>query len=231
MNPRLLLPVLTALACAAPLHAVAPGWNVTAECQMVTLPQKLALALLPDLQDEQKIEAAFARVQELIAKGEAQLVANLIVKSLSGEPATAESVEEIRYATEFDPPNLPQGMVDHPEILEKWPHVGVVPTAMETRKAGAIFESTVNLEADGVFAKVDCDPSHVRLLRNIKLDAGRLPNGEHLFVEQPIFHTLRNQCSLYLRSGQRVLVGFHKLTEPADTVELFFLRVSWVKKS
>ncbi len=243
--------VLALLAGAAPLHADEPRWNATAECQMVTLPQKTALALLPELHDEAKIEAAFAKIQESIAKSEAQLVANLIAKTtatlqslqqpapstLAPSPpappqskmAVAESVEEIRYGTSYDPPQLPQGAVDRPEILEKWPHVGVVPTQMETRNVGATLEFGGGLTDDGQAMAVECVPSHLRLLRYLKIDAGRLPGGERLFIEQPLFHSLKNQCSLYLRNGQRVLVGMHKLPEPADTVELFFLRVSWTK--
>ena len=41
-----------------------PRWNITAECQMVTLPQKSALALLPELMDESTIETGFLKVQK-----------------------------------------------------------------------------------------------------------------------------------------------------------------------
>jgi hypothetical protein len=58
----------------------------------------------------------------------------------------------------------------------------------------------------------------------VKTDAGRLANGERLAVEQPIFHTIKNTSSLVLKNGQRVLFGFHKLVEPADSIEMFLLR-------
>lgn len=51
---------------------------------MVTLPQKTALPLIAELNDEAKVEAAWTRVQEMIAKGEATLVANLIAKGFEG---------------------------------------------------------------------------------------------------------------------------------------------------
>jgi hypothetical protein len=80
--------VVSALAQAQPEPAPAPEpdprvnpWKVTVECQMVVLPEKTVLALLPELHDPSKIDAAFAKVQERIAKGGAELAANLIVQS------------------------------------------------------------------------------------------------------------------------------------------------------
>ena len=46
---------------------------------MVVLSQKAGLALLPDLLEETKLEAAFLKLQEMIAKGDAQLVSTLVV--------------------------------------------------------------------------------------------------------------------------------------------------------
>jgi hypothetical protein len=201
-------------------------WNVTAECQMIVLPQKVALPLLPELLDEAKIEGAFAKLQELIASGTAQLAANLLLKSRDGEKAVAESIEELRYGTEFDPPQLPQNAPNDPAILKHWPVAGVTPTAFETRNVGATLEIEVNVAKEGALLDVAVIPLHVRFLRWAKTDAGRLANGERLAVEQPIFHTMKNISSLSLRNGQRVLLGVHKLTEPADTLELFILRVT-----
>jgi hypothetical protein len=68
-------------------------------------------------------------------------------------------------------------------------------------------------------------PKHVRFLRNIKFDAGVLASGDHLNVEQPLFTTLSNTCSLQVRSGQRVLLGIHKVPAEENMMELFFLKI------
>lgn len=47
-------------------------WNITAECQMVVVPQKAALPLMPELLDEAKVEGAYEKVQQMIAAGEAE---------------------------------------------------------------------------------------------------------------------------------------------------------------
>ena len=229
-----LLPALFfgAILCAIRTHAeeAAPAksakWNLTAECQMIVLPQKLALPLLPELLDETKIDAAFAKLQELIASGTAQLAANLVVKMRDGQRSVAESIEEMRYGTEFDPPQLPQNAPNDPAILKHWPITGITPTAFETRNIGATLEVEIAANESGRLMSVSAIPQHVRFLRWAKTDAGKLANGERLLVEQPIFHTMKNTTQLTLGNGQRVLLGIHKLTEPADTLELFILRVS-----
>src|SRR5687768_10975944 len=62
-------------------ESVAKRWVVIGECQMVILPQKEALSLLPDLLDEKKIEAAYAQVQTMIQAGRATQVAKLVARS------------------------------------------------------------------------------------------------------------------------------------------------------
>ena len=65
------------------------------------------MPLLPDLGEDTKIEAAFATLQQMIAKGEATLIANLVARGVGDDKRVAESVEEVRYPTEFQGPDLP----------------------------------------------------------------------------------------------------------------------------
>ena len=206
-------------------------WNATAECQMVTLPQPAALALLPELNDDARIENAFARLQAMIEKGEAQLAGNLLAKGRDGEKSYAESVEEIRYPTAFDPPKLPDKLPDEKplEFLKAWPLVAAKPMEFETRNVGTSVEFEGRVAEDGKWIDVSALATHVRFLRWTKFEIGVMPTGQHLTAEQPCFHTIRNTTSLHLRNGQRVLLGFHKLPEPVATFELILLRVSATK--
>ena len=54
-----------------PANAGEQRWNVLAECQMVVLPQKVAWAMMPDLSDDDKIEGAWTKIQQMIEHGEA----------------------------------------------------------------------------------------------------------------------------------------------------------------
>jgi hypothetical protein len=200
-------------------------WNVKGECQMVTLPQKAALLLIPDLSDETKIEAAWISLQQMIVRGEATLVANIVLVAKSGERVVSESIEEFRYPTEYDPPQLPDPKESNAEVVKNWPVSGITPTAFETRNVGAVLELTGNVTKDGEWIDVATQPQHVRLLRMAKYDAGVRPSGERLFVEQPQFLTLTNTLEVRVRHGQRLLVGVHKLPDEEARMELFLLRV------
>ena len=226
---RITPPIFIGLALAVLCAAEEPRrWNVTAECQMIVLPQKLALPLLPQLNDEATIESAYAQLQEWIAKGDAQLAAHIVAKALDGEKAEAVAVEEFRYATEYDPPHLPTESPVNLEVLKAWPVVGITPTAFETRNIGASLEFECRVQSYRNVILTTCVPQQVRFLRWVKADAGVLPDGKRLFVEQPIFHSVKTTSIVALRNGQRVLLGVHKLPEPADALELFVLKVSAV---
>jgi hypothetical protein len=203
-------------------------WNLISECQMIVLPQKVAWAMVPDLSDDEKIEAAWAKIQQMIDRGEATLVANLSVRSEPGARAVAESIEELRYAVEFTPPILPDSLpkdLKASVALKSWPLVGITPTAFETRNIGATMELEATASNDGQWVSVAVVPQHVRFLRFTKTDAGVLASGEHLNVEQPYFSTMKSTISMHLRSGQRVMLGMHKVPDDDNKVELFFFRV------
>jgi hypothetical protein len=202
-------------------------WNIIAECQMVVLPQKVAFPLIPDLSDDDKIEAAWTKIQQMIEHGEANLVADLNLRGEAGVRLVSESIKEMRYATEYTPPQLPDKVPKEKavEVLKNWPHVGIVPTAFETRNVGATLDLQAAVSDDGQWVALNVVPQHVRLLRLAKIDAGVLPSGERLSVEQPQFTTLRNSLSMQVRTGQRLLLGVHEIPEDEDHMELFFLRV------
>lgn len=202
-------------------------WNVIADCQMVVLPQKLALPLIPDLSDDDKIEAAWARVQQMIERGEATLIANLSVRGDSGTRMVAESIQEMRYGTEFYPWDMPEAIPkDHAaEAPKNWPLVGIRPTAFETRNVGATLELEPTVSNDGQWISLEAVPQHVRFLHFAKIEAGILPSGKHLSVEQPYFSTLKDTLTMHIRAGQRVLIGIHKVPTEENTMELFVLRV------
>jgi len=225
--------VLTLVSIGLPLRAddqekpAGTQWTIIAECQMVVVSQKLAWPLLPDLNDDEKIEGAWAKLQQMIERGDATLVANLSLRGDPGKRMVAEQIQEIRYPTEFTPPYLPDAIPkEHAvEALKNWPIVGITPTAFETRNVGATLELETKVSADGKWLALEAVPQHVRLLRMVKIDAGILPSGKHLSLEQPYFSALKDTLTMHLRAGQRVLVGLHKVPAEENNMELFFLRI------
>ena len=179
------------------------------------------------MNDDEKIEDAWAKAQQMIARGEATLEANLDLKGEAEQKLSAESVEEVKYPTEFDPPQLPQDVPKEKiaEVLKHWPIVGITPTTFETRNVGATLEMNATVSDDGTWISAEVVPQHVRLLRMEKFDAGTMPSGERLSIEQPHFLALKNTLKMHVRSGQRALVGIHKLPGDRNEIELFILRV------
>jgi hypothetical protein len=210
-------------------------WSIFAECQMVVLPQKAAWPLLPDLDDDEKVEAAWAKMQRMIEHGEATLIANLTVRGQTGVKLVSASVEELRYAVEFTPPEVPNSVPKEKavEVLKNWPIVGITPTAFESRDVGPSLELTATVSNDGQWVSLDVLAQHTRFLRFAKIDAGILPSGARLSVEQPHFSSLRDVFTMHVRAGQRVLLGTHKVPAEENNMELFFLRVrpEWTGKA
>src|SRR5687767_10483702 len=188
-----------------------PSWNITAECQMVTLPQKSALALLPELMDESTIEAGFAKIQKLIETGEAKLVANLVGKALEGEKVVAGSVKEMRYATEFEAlPRSSASGVEKSRPESESASAGVSPTAFSTRNIGATLELVASAIGNGSVLTVSLEVHHVLLEHWRKFVSGRGPNGQEISIAQPQFESFTNRTSFRMRNHARVLLGVHK---------------------
>lgn len=79
---------LFALATVAAFAADAPptpqDWIIHIEFTAITLPEKAALPLLEDLGDEQKEQAAFAKIEAALARGEGTLEGKLIALTEHG---------------------------------------------------------------------------------------------------------------------------------------------------
>ena len=228
--------LLSCLCMAAHAHAEPAETRpvITAECQMIVVPSKLALQLIPELSDPAKIAAAWPRVQSLIASGEATLAATLFGEGSDGKTITAASTEEFRYGTEFEPPEVPDSFYDSagllpklsPEMLKNWPIVGITPTAFETRNLGQRMELTISATAGPSILACIYKITHTRLEHMDKIDAGRLANGERLSLEQPRISEMSDESSTTMESGTPKLLGVHRLPGGEGKFELFLLKLT-----
>ncbi len=202
-------------------------WGVIAECQMIVLPQKLALRLIPDLSDEGRIDAAWSKLQTMIGQDGVTLAANLIVRGDAGTRMITDSFEGVCYPSQFDPVNLPEEISGTSPVhaLKNWPIVGATPVSFETRYVGPLLELETEISEDGQWVSANLRAQHVRFLKFAKIDIGVLASGEHVSVVQPYFSTMEETTALHLRPGQRVLLGIHKLPTGEEKMELFFLKI------
>lgn len=199
---------------------------------MIVLPQKAALSLIEEFNDDTKSDAALAKAMKMVESGEAMLAANIDLQGRVGETLTSESLEEVRYPTEFDPPQLPADVPKDKiaEVLKSWPVVGITPVTFETRDTGAMLEVNATVVSGGTWIEASVVAQQVRLLRMDEFEAGKLPTGDHLTIKQPQFATAKSVLKTFVRSGQWMLAGVHKLPGAENKLELFLLRLS-VKKA
>lgn len=222
---------LFALLATAALAADSAPLNVTLDVQMVALPRTTALPLVADLRNPEKTEAACAKIQELLAAGTAQLIAWPMVTTHSGQRAIAENIQEIRYATEFEPSSVEINLTEKDGAITKQPSEiqgidhPVTPTSFETRNAGATLEVEPVIHPDDGTISVNLVAQHVRLrgMRKIVIESGAIKTA----LEQPDFVTNKTQTSVSLKNGQHLLLGLFLTDEPADHLELFLLKAEY----
>jgi len=222
---------LSALALTSSFAAEADKlWNIRIEMQVVAVPAALAVPLVAELLDEQKIEPAYAKIQELLAKGVAKLIGWPIITTRSGERAVAEAINEIRYADEYNPPTVSYTPnVSTTDTVKIEPKADVTlfeatPSTFQTRNAGVTLEVEAALSADAKTIALNLVPQHVRLEGYHKITIEKPETGGKVVVEQPQFDTMKVTTQLTVRNGQRVLMGVYRVSEPPNHLEFFILK-------
>jgi hypothetical protein len=197
------------------------------EVLLVAVPQEKALALLPDLRDPTKIEAAFTQILSAIERKEVSLLGYPVVHALDGERSVAETIVEKRYPTDFEPPATSQtgGLAPLPPVAPVISDLAV-PTSFETRNLGVTVEVEAVVSANGEWIRLDIVPQRVALLGFDSYDAVKAASGKVIKIDQPRFSSTRITSNLKLRNGQRCLVAVHRLPQPENHIELVIIQAS-----
>ena len=214
-------------------------FNIHIEMQVVAIPEADALPLIEQMKDPAQIEKANGVIQDMIGKKRATLIGWPMLIAKSGQRAVVENITEIRYATEFSPPQvnapaaqppepaLPAGGAqkkDAPAKAAAANNGDVCPTAFETRNVGVTLEIEPVLDADSMEIEIQMAPQHVRLLHFDKLVAET--DGRKIAIEQPRFESSKMNTNMSVHSGQRMLLGTFRVTEPAGHIELFIFKAT-----
>jgi len=204
--------------------------NVRIELQIVAIPEEVAMPLIADLMKKEKIEAANTKIQDLLTKGVAKLIAWPIITTKSGQRAVVEAIDEFRYATEYDPPTVSftpaANVTEATEVKPKADvtHLEGIPSAFETRNTGVTLEVEPVLSDDGKTIDLNMVPQHVRLKGLKKITIEKPTTGGKVTVEQPDFDTMKVTTSMTMRNGERALLGIFRTNEPDNHIELFILK-------
>jgi hypothetical protein len=199
------------------------AWRVQISTQMVAVPEAAALALLPDLQsnDRAKVDAANAKIQEMLKKKEAVLLAWPLLVGLSGGRELVESIVEKRFPTQAEPePDKDSLAVDQGMTT---------PTAFETRNTGVTVEAEATVSDDGKLIHMNIVPQRVSLMGFSSVEIGKKKDGTSIKSPVPDFATTKSTTAILLKNGEYFLLGVHKLPEPAEHLELVIVRVTATK--
>jgi hypothetical protein len=195
---------------------------------MVALPQGKAMALLPELRDPAKCEAAFGKILTAIENKEAILLDYPMVETLDRNRAVSENIVEQRYPTEFTPSMWAETMADAASAAAKKAapektDYSALPTAFETRNIGTTMEVEPAVSEKGDSITMQLAPQRVELLRFDSFYA-KHADGKQDKYDQPQFTTSKATTTVTVRSGEHRLIGVHKLVKLEGFIELFILQ-------
>lgn len=156
-----------------------------------------------------------AELQTMLDAGQAKPFETLMTSTLASQKATAESVREVIYPTEYEPPELPQEVAVDKETLASPNTVkalaGLVtpetPTAFETRNTGNTLEVHAMLEVDKKTIMLRLVPELVIDTGIKKFNARKDSTGNDLFMEMPLFYSIRLNTQAAMTSGVPLLVA------------------------
>ena len=148
--------------------------------------------------------AVYAAVQPLLERKEARLERLLVLKTKSGQRATIEEIEEVRYlaGTNGKTENEPADRTKAKQApgLDVW----------ETRNTGLTLEIDSALAPDGALVDMTLVPQFVRLLGNLQVEG-----IAQKYLPQPVFETRKVTTSLCAALGEQAFIG--TFNQPADT--------------
>jgi len=158
------------------------------------------------------------------------------VTTKSGQRAVIEIVQEFRYPTEFDPPQIPQnfgggssGSFGNSSSVAVFPVTPTTPTAFETRNTGVTLEVEPTVGSDNYTIDLNLVPqvvefegfinygSPISTINPASLGIGALTAGltnapssvvlTPNVINQPIFSTRKVTTSVTVWDGQTVVLG------------------------
>lgn len=147
-----------------------------------------------------------ATLDKLLKENKAKVLAGIGITTKAGTRATAESVREVPYTTEFDPA---QGRAaDSPDVPREITGVDVpTPTAFEIKPLGARCEVDPVLGADGKTVDLNIAPELTYKVGESVHQEIQKGNEMLATIKQPEFYSAKLTTSVSIRDGSSTLLG------------------------
>ena len=194
-------PLLVCLLLAA--HAFAAPKNIRVTVRLI----EVEPADLTRLMDRYPGSSAdlFAATLDLISQGKAKSIDTVSQTVGSAQKATAESILERTYPTEYEPPELGSPPQPVPAVSS---HISLfnIPAAWDTRNMGSSIEIEPSFDRDAGLINIRFVPEWVDETEATVWRERSFRWGK--FVDRmPTFTTLRTNCTVSLVPGKPMLAG------------------------
>jgi hypothetical protein len=172
------------------------------QVEFIEVTQARYTALLAGNHTTSNDAALREKLAAMATKGEAEVVETMVCLGQDRQKATAESISEFTYPTEYEPPAMPPNAgskgADEP--------TGPTPSAWDTRNLGSTLEVEPTLDEDTGTVDIRFVADVVRHVKNWIWYEW---NGKHgaSHVQMPVFHALQCNQAVIVMPGQPLLAA------------------------
>ena len=198
-------------------------WSICVDMQVVSIAPDATLSFVSALRGPRESDEAFKKLQTMIESGEATLVAWPVSWARDGETSFSETDLELRYLSEFEPPQSPQNFGSGPEFHAS--PVGLLPS-IDSRNSGVTLEIRPRVSLDGAWIDLGLDVQQTRFVEFREYKVGKAYDGDPLKVQVPEFCSARTKTQMFVRSGRWNLIAAVQVPKPVQHTELFLVRAT-----
>ncbi len=210
-----LLVVSSLMVKAAPPAPSVPNPMIQVTVEYIEVTQEEATRLLYKEKLGKDGTKLRAELQTMMESGRAKPFETLMISIRAGQKATSESIREVIYATEYEPAELPTTVevekqtAASPDMVKALSSLVTpeTPTAFETRNTGGTIESEAILSDDKKTIDLRLIPELVIDTGVKKFNARKDALGNDLFIEMPLFYSIRFNTAAELSDGVPQLVS------------------------
>ena len=197
------------IALAAALALLAGAWPAAADnrpknirvcVQFIEMPHPALTQLLAA--KEVTGPALHDQAMALVKDGQARLLESCLVICRSGQKATVETIREVIYPAEYEPPQIPCSIHLPPIPRQPSPRLHhTTPTAFETRNAGVTFEIEPTLGSDAHIINLRLAPEVVAQT-GVETSMEYRDDWGDASLRMPVFETWKTNTGVTLVAGQ-----------------------------
>lgn len=219
MKPVSILATLAVLALSHPAKAQQPTEDcdplgeinnlpklIRVQVEFIEMPHTALTKLMKEPRKSANDTDLRAACDKLIEKEEAVVLETASIIALPGQSATAESIKELIYATEYEPWALPNTVPISGESKGPRPMTPPTPTAFDTKNVGTTLEVEAQIDASDQIVELRMTPTLIYFTGYESLAEWDMEEttGE---MKMPTFYVLKVKTGTTLMAGQPQMVA------------------------